>query len=330
LFAFEYKHDDYNLLMQDMAKQLGVELVNDTLLFPPAIADGYYRLLNLPNGLQANLINCTFNCNWYLHRKRTQQEFYTLRFDEFSIPNKLVVSVDNQQQTERRTTKLLIYLTSSVFDFSYLGAKGTQARAVNILLKPEFISQYLGLGSEDDLLRNYVALKSESYSMAQPDKVYEELMNEVLYKEADKPFEELYLLNRLQLMIERFFTRLHQLASKKPLELKLSNGDINRIMQTEYLLTQDFSVRPPSIEQLARHCGMSISSFKVNFKLVFNKPMYAYYQELRLKKARELLVTGQYTVKQVAEAVAYENTSNFIAAFKKQFNMLPGTVSQGG
>jgi hypothetical protein len=69
LFLFEYKHDDYNLLMQDMAHQLGVEIINDTLVLPPHIGEGYYRLLNLPNGLQANLINCTFACGWYLHRQ---------------------------------------------------------------------------------------------------------------------------------------------------------------------------------------------------------------------------------------------------------------------
>ncbi len=326
MFVFEYRYNDYELLINDMASQLGVALQDDTLVLPQNTGHGYYRLITLPNGLQANLINCTFNCNWYLHRKSSEEEYYTLRFDEFSIPDKLVMSIDNQRQIEKQTVKSLIYLTSSLFDFSYLGTTGTRARGINILLKPEFISQYLGLPSADDMLRNYIALKAESYNIEHVDMDYQRLMNEILYTDPGNPFPDLYLLNRIQLLIEKFFTRLYSLANKQPLSLKLSNADINRVMQVEHLLTGDFSGKPPSIAQLAKASAMSISSFKSNFKLIYGQPVYTYYQAHRLQKARELLVSGQYNVKEAGEAVAYDNSSNFITAFKKQFNISPGAL----
>jgi AraC-like DNA-binding protein len=329
LFAFEYQHNDYKVFIEDMAGQVGVSLKDNTLVFPQHIASGYYRMITLPNGLQANLINLTLNCNWYIHRKRSDEEFYTLRFDEFTIPDNLVMSIDNDTQTERETVKSLVYLTSSLFDFSYLGTAGTHARGINILLKPEFISNYLGLNSVDDLLQNYLALKAESYNVEHADMDYNRLMNEILYPEPDKPFADLYLLNRIQLLIEKFFTRLHHLANKQPLSLKLNNADINRIMQVEHLLTGDFSGRPPSIAQLAKASAMSVSSFKSNFKLIYGQPVYTYYQEHRLQKARELLISGKYNVKEAGEAVAYDNSSNFITAFKKQFNMSPGELIGG-
>lgn len=313
-------------MMQAVAKQLDVDIVNDSFTFPAHLGNGYYRVLNMPNGLQATMVNCTFARNWYLHRTRSATEYYTLRLDEFTIPHQLVLSVDNQKQTERHTSKMLVYLTSSLFDFSYLGTAGTRARGISILLKPDFISQYLGLSSVDDLLRNYIALKAENYNVVVGDKGYMDLLNDIMYKEADKPFSDLYLLNRMQLMIERFFTRLHQLAHSKPLNLRLSNADINRIMQAEHLLTHDFGHRPPSIAQLAEASAMSVSSFKANFKLVYNQPVYSHYQQQRLNKAQEMLASGKYNVKEVAEAVAYENTSNFITAFKKQFNVSPGEL----
>jgi AraC-like DNA-binding protein len=328
LFVFEYQYDDYNLMMQAVAKQLNVDIVKDSFVFPPDIGDGYYRVLNLPNGLQATMVNCTFARNWYLHRTRSSEEYYTLRLDEFTIPNKLVLSVDDQKQTEQHTSKMLVYLTSSLFDFSYLGTAGTRARGISILLKPDFISQYLGLSSVDDLLRNYIALKAENYNAVLGDTSYRDLLNDIMYKDADKPFADLYLLNRLQLMIEKFFTRLHQLANSKPLNLRLSNADINRIMQAEHILTHDFGRRPPSIAQLAEASAMSVSSFKSNFKLVYSQPVYSHYQHQRLNKAQQLLASGKYSVKDVAEAVAYENTSNFIAAFKKQFQVSPGVLLQ--
>jgi AraC-like DNA-binding protein len=327
LFTFEYQHDDYSLFIREFAAALGVQLTDDdTLVMPEAMASGYYRMVTLPNGLQVNLINCTLNCNWYLHRKPAEHEYYTLRFDEFTIPGNLVMTIDDNSLTEKQTERSFIYLTSSLFDFSYMGAKGTKIRGVNVLLKPEYISKYMGLDSADDMLRNYIALKAESHNAEQVDMDYKQLMNEILYPDPAKPFPRLAMLNRLQLLIEKFFTKLHHLSSRQPLNLRLGNAEINRIMQAERILTGDFSGKPPSIPQLAKSSAMSVSTFKTNFKLVYGSPVYAYYQAKRLQSARELLISGRYNVKEAGEAVAYDNTSNFITAFKKQFNISPGAL----
>jgi AraC-like DNA-binding protein len=61
---------------------------------------------------------------------------------------------------------------------------------------------------------------------------------------------------------------------------------------------------------------------------MYGNSIYSYYQKLRMQKARELLLTGNYNIRQTAEAVGYINTANFITAFKKQYQVLPGQVLQ--
>ena len=324
LFSFQFRYDDYRMLINDLAQQLNVPIINDTIIFPEFLADGYYRLLDLPNGLQVNLINCTFNSDWCMHRKASEEQFYTLRFDEFSIPGSLTVSIDHEKQKETASSRSIIYLTSSLFDFYYQGTKGTSVRAINILIKPEWISNYLGLENVDDLLQNYVALKAESLNMQVVDRDYQNLMNEILYKDPSHSFSNLYLLNRLQLLIESFFTALYQRSQNAKLNLRMSNADINRLMQVAHTLSDNFSGKPPAISQLAKMSAMSPTKFKMNFKTIYGQPVYTYYQEQRLQKAREYLLSGNYNVNEAAEAVAYDSTSNFITAFKKQFNISPG------
>ncbi len=327
MFAFEYRYSDYQLLIEDMARQLHVSPVGNTLHFPKEVADGYYRLVTLPNGLQANLIDCTFNCDWYLHRQRSEEEFYTLRFDEFTLPGKLVTSIDGEKQTDSHTSKSIIYLTSSRFDFSYLGSAGTKARAINILIKPEWLCNFLGIPDVSSLLKSYLELKAESYVMAPVDKEYMTLMDEILYRDMELLFSNLYLLNRIQLLIERFFSRMHERLQQqqRPL-LRLNTQDINCILHAEMVLTENFTQKPPPIAALARQCMMSPSKFKTNFKVIFGLPVYAHYQHKRLQKARDLLVTGKYNVAETAAAVAYDNTSNFIAAYKRQYHVSPGAM----
>jgi AraC-like DNA-binding protein len=45
-----------------------------------------------------------------------------------------------------------------------------------------------------------------------------------------------------------------------------------------------------------------------------------------MQKARSLLLTGQYTVKEVGLQLGYTNLSNFSLAFKKEFGILPSHV----
>ncbi|MEP6676724.1 MAG: AraC family transcriptional regulator [Ferruginibacter sp.] len=326
MFSFEFRFDDYRLLLNELAQRLNVTVNNDTIIFPEHLAKGYFRLLDLPNGLQVNLINCTFNSDWCMHRRASAEQFYTLRFDEFSVPGSLIVSIDHDKQKETASARSIIYLTSSLFDFYYQGTKGTSVRAINILIKPEWISNYLGLENVDDLLTNYVALKAESLNIQTVDREYQSMMNEILYKDPEHSFSNLYLLNRLQLLIERFFTNLYHRSQKANLNLRLSNADINRLMQVAHSLSENFSGKPPAITQLARMSAMSPTKFKMNFKSIYGQPVYSFYQEQRLQKAREYLLSGNYNVNEAAAAVAYDNTSNFITAFKKQFHTSPGEL----
>jgi AraC-like DNA-binding protein len=45
-----------------------------------------------------------------------------------------------------------------------------------------------------------------------------------------------------------------------------------------------------------------------------------------MDKARTMLLTGQYSIKDVGYALGYTNLSNFTLAFKKAFGLLPSDL----
>ena len=71
---------------------------------------------------------------------------------------------------------------------------------------------------------------------------------------------------------------------------------------------------------------MSSTKLKKNFKNLFGDSIYSYYQKHRMLKAKELMLAKKHTVKQVAREVGYDNVSNFITAFRKQFKHSPGSL----
>ena len=72
-----------------------------------------------------------------------------------------------------------------------------------------------------------------------------------------------------------------------------------------------------SIEQLAEICFMSRSTFHRLFQQEFGDSPLNYHMTMRIKKSRELLQSGLYTVEQVAEIMGFCDTGYFSRMFFK-------------
>ncbi|TWI79433.1 AraC-like DNA-binding protein [Lacibacter cauensis] len=323
MFSFEYIHTSYSDMINDLAVQLGVKTKDNWLFFPEDVASGYYRVLQLSNGLDVNIINCRINKDWLLRRKSDDTEYYTLRFDELTLEKNIKIGIDADVVEKQKETVAVAYLTSSLFDWFYHGTKGTTFKAVNILIPKAWLGKLMGIEVFDDILPAYIALKSRSFNMEPLDTVYYQLMKEIMQEDPDMPFPHLYIENRVQLLLERFFTRIHSRVSLADVETNIKQDDIYTVFKIEKLLVENFSEKPKSIEELSRRATMSSTKLKKIFKSVYGVPIYEYYQQKRMQRAGELLSTGKYSVKQVAGIIGYSNMSNFTIAFKKYMNQEP-------
>jgi AraC-like DNA-binding protein len=105
-------------------------------------------------------------------------------------------------------------------------------------------------------------------------------------------------------------------------DASISSRDATRIYQARDYLAQHY-VDPPSIMELARRIGLNRTKLKEGFRRILGFTIYDYILRLRLERAAEMLVTGDYDIAQVAYAVGYEYPANFTAAFKRHFGRLP-------
>ena len=327
MFSFEYIHSSYSDMIKDLGAQLQVKLKDDWLFFPEEIASGYYRVLQLSNGLDVNIVNCRINSDWLLRRKGDTEEYYTLRFDELTVEKEIRIGIDTDVVEKKKETIAVAYLTSSLFDWYYHGTKGTHFKGVNILIPKEWLGKLMGIETFDDILPAYIALKSRSFTMEPLDAVYYKLMSEITEEEPDAAFPRLYIENRVQLLMERFFTRIHSRVSLADVQSNIKPDDIYTVLEIEKLLVENFSHKPRSIEELSRKATMSSTKLKKIFKSVFGVPIYEYYQQKRMERAGELLATGKYSVKQVAGIIGYSNMSNFTTAFRKYMKQEPSEFS---
>jgi AraC-like DNA-binding protein len=299
------------------------DLKDNTLHLPSEIADGFIKLIELPNGLQGLVSDYTVNEDLLLHRTKINKDFFTLRFDEVNIPDE---AANETAAADLSSVRSAVFLASTKFDWMFLSKKGTRVKGINILFSKEWIEQFLEVESVGDMIKKYLSLKMSAFNYEPMDMEYKRLLGEIVQGDVNPAFETLVIQNRIMLLLERFFTRTYYKMSDMHFDVKLSNEDINRLKMIEKELVKDFSVEPPGINKLARLAAMSPSKLKNSFKEIYGLPVYQYFQKHRMNKAKAMLLSRKYTVREVGMEVGYSNLSNFAKAFKKSFDQLPSDL----
>ena len=95
-----------------------------------------------------------------------------------------------------------------------------------------------------------------------------------------------------------------------------------RVHQVIQLLRNDYA-RPLRMETLAKEAAMSVSAFHRHFKAVTALSPLQYQKQVRLLKARTLLISTGYSVTEAAHAVGYESSTQFGREYARTFGRPP-------
>ena len=104
-------------------------------------------------------------------------------------------------------------------------------------------------------------------------------------------------------------------AKKIDYGISITKGQRRIVTEAEQIMTDDLRKRY-TIEELSSHFGISASAFKKYFSAVYGKPVSQYMREKRMEKAKELLVTTDESIGEIALASGYEHQGKFGSVFK--------------
>ena len=326
MFTFSYKYCNHIDYLHDLAKAAGVAVINNTLQLPEAMGTGYIKVIELANGLQVLINECIIFNDVSFKRQPIVDESYTLRFDEVKNLRLLTMQIDGDKLDDEQMTYSGAFLTNSLSDFSYTASNGTEDRCINIFFTADWLKKNVGIKSSDAVFKQYLSLKTGILNFEVLNFEYRELMEDIFGIRENEPMHKVTIQNRVMLLLEKFFRSLYNKLSTENTSTRISDTSIKRMMLVESILVSNLSVSPPTIPKLARTAMMSETKLKNLFKTVYGYGLYEYYQKNRMLKARQLLRTKKYSVKETGMALGFKNLSNFTIAFKKEFNILPSEL----
>ena len=134
----------------------------------------------------------------------------------------------------------------------------------------------------------------------------------------------------LQLKIRNIFESRHRLHKRfaneiniKPSEITMNQRDEQFISHAVELIDKNLSNADYQIGDLARDIGMEQSGLHKKLKALVNESPGDFIRIVRLKKATQLLITGNFTVSEVAYQVSFNDPKYFGKVFKKQLGKTP-------
>lgn len=83
---------------------------------------------------------------------------------------------------------------------------------------------------------------------------------------------------------------------------------------------------PPSVRELARQAGVSVSKLSRTFKAVHGATLSEYLLAVRMRHAMALIRAARLPVTQVAFEVGYDHAGNFSTAFRRHYGVSPRAV----
>jgi AraC-like DNA-binding protein len=163
----------------------------------------------------------------------------------------------------------------------------------------------------------------------QCDATHEEILCFAV-KESDRFLQDLRAMEQ-RLLLKRGLWRVASIRDVYSILLRLVEESEKR-----YLPNDKKEKIAPAIEYIATHytttvtnddlaslCGVSTVYFRKLFEQIYNTSPIAYVQDLRIKKAKEMLETDYGSIGDIALSLGYKSIYDFSRAFKKHTSLSP-------
>ncbi|WP_434037514.1 helix-turn-helix transcriptional regulator [Formosa sp. 4Alg 33] len=98
--------------------------------------------------------------------------------------------------------------------------------------------------------------------------------------------------------------------------------DTKKIIRIKEYLDYHYT-QPMTLEFLCKKFGTNEFALKKGFKSTFGNTVFGYISDLKMHKARNLLIENKISIGDVSEVIGYKNAQHFSTAFKKKFGLTP-------
>ena len=132
----------------------------------------------------------------------------------------------------------------------------------------------------------------------------------------------LFLESKIFELLSVYLSEVLELSILSSNSVSISRSDRDSILEAKRIIDHQLAFAP-GCEELARQVNISVSKLAKGFSSLVGMSVHAYIIDRRLEKAAGMLLESDLSVSQIATLVGYSKPSNFAAAFKRKYGVVP-------
>lgn len=308
---YAFRQENYEKWLHGFAAKLNLTVKDNLLKTPPELGEGTIQAYNISPHFSYIIMNLELEKDLEFQRETGGLEGFSLSF--------------NQVQTgeDKKILRNDIFLSDTRNSLHTKIPAGSTVKRLIIFYSDELAAKYVPA----DLLAQLGSfakdnnISANEYFIGLP---HREILKEIFEMEKSDPLGQVKTLSHIIRLTEKFlrsFVTRGRVAAPR----HLKKNDLESMQQIEQILSSRLEGFP-SLESLAHAVFMSTSKLKNLFKQLYGYTLYDYYNKSRLQRAKEMLITGQCSIKQAGSEIGFSNLSHFAKAFKREFGVLPRDI----
>jgi len=318
---FCYKQTDYIQWIKEFATAVDCKVKDNSITLTEAAGKGTSSAYLLEKGCTACVNDYYLNDDYLFTREPSENFGVIIYLYHFQTISPIQYNLDDLSVLLNNGSHFSLRITNAQTLQQLKFGKTTKVSGISIFLDQEWIAKNLS----HRLLEVFNYLQQINYFKHLIDAKQQRLLNEILNTQISHPYREVYIRSRILRILDKLFENLLQRDISDSPE-RIGEDDFATLQKIELILTKSYDQAFPGIEKLSRISLMSESKLKKLFKQSFGMGLYEYYQKNRMHMAKELILSGKYSISEIGTKLGYQNLGNFSTAFRKEFNYLPSQV----
>lgn len=243
-------------------------------------------------------------------------------YSNFMLKNEARKELDSLGKFHLRKDQYICYLTKET-NCQVLFDKNEDFRFIDFFYSPTLLQELSPFFPElTPLLRDSPqTILSGKGGWSIPS--MKEIMNQIL----DCPYDETTRQFYYDLKVRELLYQLLQNSFKHDVKAyHFTPFETARIHEARSILENHIDKKPPSIKTLSKLVALNEFKLKTGFRKYFNSGIFEWLMEQKMQHAKQLILTTNKPVKEIASLIGYPRTTNFITAFRRQFGVTPGSL----
>ena len=320
MVMYSFRLENFEKWLTDFAAKLNTPVKDHVLQLPAHLGKGTILAQNINDQFSYAIMDFTLDSDLEFFREKSETKGFSLSFNQVEMQKELQIGYRQHLITDKRPFRNDIFLTDTRDNAFLRFSAGTKVKRLLVVCTHETAELYLPK-ELFDRLSSFARENSITDNPLFISLPHRTMLKEIFEIKDNDPLSQIRRLSGIIHLTEKFlYSFLRQEQATLPRAVK--KNDLESMQHIEQILSSRLEGFP-SLEFLAHEVFMSTSKLKNLFKQVYGHTLYDYYNKSRLQRAKELLVTGQCSIKQAGSEIGFSNLSHFAKAFKKEFGILP-------